>query len=137
MLAVDASGREIFDRSFPFVPEPIPDGVIDSAIAARPTSQDAAVRARVDVKLREAAPAVYAEAEQVVIGSDDRIWIGMRQTAKGTRWMVLSPTGDVVGELLLPPRVSLRAADAEHVWCIERDELDVESVVRYRLETFD
>jgi hypothetical protein len=133
VLVADSAGRAIIDRSFPFEPERIPASVMDSAIAARAARADASSHADVERQLRDVAPDAYAEAEHVVVGADNRIWIGMRRRAEGTPWMVLSPDGDPVGQIVLPPRIELRAADGQHVWCVERDELDVESVVRYRL----
>lgn len=135
VFAADSAGQVIIDRSFHFVPEPIPKDALDSAIVANASRADSTVRRDLESKLRDAAPTVYAEAEEIIFGSDDRVWIGMRTRAEGTRWRVLSPTGDPQGEILLPPRVRLRAAGADHVWCSERDEFDVESVVRYRLDS--
>lgn len=133
VYVVDATGDVVIDRSFAFVPEPIPAERIDSAIEARVSRMDASYRDEMRAKMHAAAPSVFGEAGQLVIGSDDRVWVGMRRRADGTRWVALSPAGDPVGEIVLPPGVRLAAADAEHIWCIERDEFDVESVVRYRL----
>jgi hypothetical protein len=133
VYVVNASGDVVIDRTFTFVPEAIPKERIDSVIEARVSRMDPLHRDEMETKMRAAAPSVYGEAEQLAIGSDDRVWIGMRRRPDGTRWLALSPTGDPVGEIVLPPRVQLNAADGEHIWCIERDEFDVESVVRYRL----
>jgi hypothetical protein len=134
VIVVDDRGARVADRSFTFMPEPIPDAVRDSAIHARAFSRsDTTVSRDIESALRDATPRVYPSATQILIGTDDRIWIGMRPTADGTRWRVLSPAGDPQGEILLPPRVRLRDAGAEYVLCTERDEFDVESVVRYRI----
>ncbi|HUF49726.1 MAG TPA: hypothetical protein VMN60_02770 [Longimicrobiales bacterium] len=132
VYVVDDGGDVVIDRSFTFVPEPIPAERIDSVIEARVSRMDAGA-GEMESKMRAAAPSVFGEAERLVIGADDRVWVGMRRRADGTRWLVLSSTGDPVGDIVLPPRVLLSAADGEHVWCIERDEFDVGSVVRYRI----
>jgi len=46
---------------------------------------------------------------------------------------VLTPDGEPAGRLLLPARSPLEAADSAHAWVVERDEVDIPSVVRYRL----
>jgi hypothetical protein len=57
----------------------------------------------------------------------------MQPGDEGTRWRVLSPYGEPQGEVLLPPRVRLRSAGADYLLATERDEFDVESIVRYRI----
>ena len=70
-----------------------------------------------------------------MVGMDDRVWVGMRRRPEGKRWLVLSRNGDPVGEVLLPPNLTLQVADSEHIWCTQRDEFDVQSLVRFRLMT--
>jgi hypothetical protein len=132
ILVVDGSGVEVINRAFPYEPVPIPKSTLDSAITAA-ANRRPAIRAEVEDKLRKAAPANYPAAEHVLIGADGRVWIGLTAEAEGRPWLILSKVGDPVGRVLLPGNVTLRAADGTHVWAVERDELDVESVVRYRL----
>lgn len=138
MVVVDETGREVFDRSFPFSPEPIEPAARDSAIGAsarRRARDDESVVREIEAALQKVTPTVYAAAVEILVGSDDRIWVGMRPNAEGSRWLVLSATGEPQGEVLLPPAVRLRDAGADYVLATERDEFDVESVVRYRLDT--
>lgn len=130
---VDAAGEVVFDRSYPFEPEPIPSAVMDSAIATTVSTLEGAARAQMEAQLRAHAPELYPEAEQVVIGRDHRIWVGMRPRPQGRRWLALSPTGEPEAEVVLPSRVTVHTADREYLWCTEEDELGVESVVRYRM----
>jgi len=138
VVIVDETGGEIFDRSFPFSPEPIEPAARDSAIGAyahRRARDDESVVREVEAALQKVTPTVYAAASEILVGTDDRIWIAMRPTAQGTRWLVLSATGEPQGEVLLPPAVRLRDAGSDYVLATERDEFDVESVVRYRFDT--
>ena len=130
----DDRGNAIVDRSFPFVPHPVPDGVRDSVIHAYASLvSDTTVSRDIESALRGAVPAVYPPATDILIGTDNRIWIGMQPGDEGTRWRVLSPYGEPQGEVLLPPRVRLRSAGADYLLATERDEFDVESIVRYRI----
>jgi len=77
---------------------------------------------------------VYPPVEELLVGNDHRVWIGLRPTSRGRPWLVLGDAGAPDGIVTLPANSTVRAADGEHLWAIEQDELDVESVVRYRLE---
>jgi hypothetical protein len=128
----DASGRVLVDQTFPFDPVPIPQAKLDSAIQAA-AARRPDVRSDLEAALRQAARTIYPEAERILLGSDNRIWIGLRATDQGRRWLVLDPDGTPTERYLLPGNVLLRAASETHIWAVERDEFDVESVVRYRL----
>ena len=129
---VDNTGAELINRAFPYEPVPIPGSRLDSAITAA-ASRRPQIQAEVEAKLRKAAPATYPAAEHVLVGADHRIWVGLRAEPEGRPWVVLSAVGEPVGHLVLPANTTLRAANDTHIWAVERDELDVESVVRYRL----
>lgn len=130
----DAAGSVVFDRRYPFEAIPIPDAVLDSAIVASATRQGT-VNRDLEVELRRVAPATYSEAERLAIGDDGRIWIGMRARGEERRWQALSASGEPEAEVVLPRTVTLWAADETHLWGVDRDEVGVESAVRYRLDT--
>jgi hypothetical protein len=134
VAAFDARGNELFREKFPFEPTRIPKHVADSVTAswaaAAPRPE---VRRAIEAEVRPRVPPVYPPIASVLIGDDGRLWIGLRQTVRGNAWLVLDSDGDAVGWVEFPSNTLLRHADAEHVWAVERDELHVESVVRFRL----
>jgi hypothetical protein len=132
-----ATGDTIFSREYPFVPLPVTRQAVDSAMASMERNQ----LLRRSGKLKELMAAVRREIPKVrppvvaaLIGSDGRIWVGQQPDASGRPWLIFEPQrGNVVGSVTLPKQILIRAADASHVWGIERNEFDIESVVRYRL----
>jgi hypothetical protein len=135
----DTTGASIVDRTFPYEPVAIPGTVLDSAIEATTARRDSTIRGDLASLMWDAAPSVYAEADWIRIGDDNRIWVRLRRTPDSSPGLVLSPTGEPEYRVLLPRNVSLAAMNGTHVWVLERDEFDVESVVRYRVgqELFD
>ena len=127
----DYTGRQLVDRRFPFDPVPIPQSRMDSAIAAT-AARRPAIRGPMERALRDAAPSTFPAAERVLVARDHRIWVGLRRVDLGQEWLVLDETGETVAKVMLPPGAVLHEADATHLWTVERDEFDVESVVRYR-----
>lgn len=130
----DAMGDAIFTRAVPFEGEPIDDARVDSVLEARAESArlpEMARAYRTDVPGR--VPPVYPPVEDLRIDGDHRIWIELRATEEGSRWVLLDPEGRGLGWLLLPANTSLGTARGDAVWAVERDELDVESVVRFRM----
>lgn len=134
LRVVDERGRGLVDRRIPFEPVPIPRHVADSALRATAERVRPPEMARaVEREAQERMSPVYAPVHTLLIGSDHRIWLGLRATEEGTPWLVLDPDGEPVGRVLLPSNQAIRAADAKHLWVTERDELGVESVIRARV----
>jgi hypothetical protein len=129
-----ASGEELFNRTYPFVPVPLPERVVDSLVEARikgASRREIANAYRTE--LRDQIPSTYPPAGRLVVGSDGRIWVGLRADDRVRPWMILSPEGEPIGQVSLPRRFFLWAAGKTHVWGSETDDLDVESIVRFRL----
>ena len=120
----------VFSRSYAYPGEPIPDSVMDRGIAEMVPENNLARRFR--ARARELAPAVYPPSD-VTLGLDGTIWVELRRTDSGTPVHVLSETGDPIGSLLLPARSRIHQASMTHVWVTERDQVDLASVVRYRV----
>lgn len=49
-------------------------------------------------------------------------------------WFAVDGEGEPIGTAFLPRSAEVLAADRSHLWTVERDEVDVPSVVRYRVE---
>ena len=120
----------VFSRSYAYPGEPIPDSVMNRGIAEMVPENNLARRFR--ARARELAPAVYPPSD-VTLGLDGTIWVELRRTDSGTPVHVLSETGDPIGSLLLPARSRIHQASMTHVWVTERDQVDLASVVRYRV----
>lgn len=133
VTVVDARGEEVFSREIAYEPVPVPDPVRDSAIQRVADRGEGVVRREMADRLREATPAFFPEAERLVLGSGGRVWVGLRERNDGNPWLVLSPAGEPWGRAVLPSNVRLETVTRTHVYGTERDEFDVESVVRYRI----
>ncbi len=129
----NTSGATVFRRSYSYTPIAIPKRVIDSNLAMRidprnkqPAEFEAAWKAM-------KTPSTYPPVKRLVIGTDGTIWLEMETAALGHRWQLLSAKGDVVGQVSLPQNVELKAVSRSEVWGIEKDQDDLESVVRYKV----
>lgn len=119
VTAVRLSGDTVFDRSYPFEPVAIPDSVV-----ARYTT------AGLDLPV----PDVFPPLDGVVVGHDGTVWVEMIEIRGERNYTVLGPAGDLLTTLTLSGDARIAAAERERIWVVERDALDVESVVVYRLE---
>jgi hypothetical protein len=74
----------------------------------------------------------------IVVGSDGRIWLH-RLDRPGVFVALNGQTGEVVGEASFPnasyPGVGVDSADDQFIWMVERDNLDIPYIVRYRIVT--
>lgn len=124
----------IFHQAYPFQGVPLSGGALDGAIAAQePRLFRPEMRRAFNGDAKSRIPPVYPPVKEVLVGMDHVVWVGLRHTDEGKRWLILSSAGEVMGKVTVPPNVTLRVADAAHAWGLERDELGIETVVRYRL----
>jgi len=84
-------------------------------------------------ELRSRVPPFYPPVENILIGADGRPWISLYRRDESEEWLILDAEGNPQGRVVLPARTRLHVANATHIWALERDELDVESIVRYRV----
>lgn len=67
-------------------------------------------------------------------GRDEGVWLRREEDgAANHRWLMLDPDGRPVGELVAPRGLTFAWSSGDEVWAIDRDELDVPWLVRYRL----
>lgn len=128
-----ADGDTTYSRTYPYDAAPIPSRVRDSALAAL-----GAAIAQAPAEVRAAArnaymPPVYPPVAGVLIGDDGEVWIQLRDTDVGRRYVVLDEKGDPVGVLTLKPNERVAAVAGNSVWVLEANADDIQSVVAYRL----
>jgi len=131
-----ANGDTLFARKFAYRGVPVSKAERDSAIASLAVIIKEAspqeirqLQAIAAVKM----PSIHAEAISIVIGLDDTVWIGHRQTAAGQNVTVLDNAGAIIGNVLVPPRSRLQQASRTQIWMTEKDDNDLTSIVHYRV----
>jgi hypothetical protein len=134
LRVIDDRGRGLVERRISFEPVPIPRHAADSALQATVGRiQPPEVARLVGREVQKRMSSVYAPVHTLLLGSDHRIWLGLRAIDQGAPWLILESSGDPVGRLLLPTNQTVRAAGPEHLWVTERDEFGVQSVIRHRI----
>jgi hypothetical protein len=138
VTALDREGKTVYNRRYPFAPVPLSRHVADSAINANYTR----IRSRGGVSAdlanaykREAhIPPMYPPLSYagLVVGRDLSAWINIKSPDRAVYYRI-SPEGNLAGAISLPKNATLAAADKDHVWVLEADEDDIQSVVRYRI----
>jgi hypothetical protein len=121
-------GDTTISRRYGYTPIPVPDALIDSILAN--TEEGRYGMAREAVYHPKFRPPVT----DAVVGTDGSVWL-KREFSYGptTRWTVIHPGGEIVGEVNVPSSHELRAADADYVWTTITDENDVPFIVRHRI----
>jgi hypothetical protein len=127
-------GSVVLEKSYPFKGVPVPSAVLDSVVAASAAQAFAReIRKVIEGEARDRASPIYPPVKGVFLADNNRIWIGLRETEDGNPWIVLDDSGRALFRVVVPAAIELRAAGGNHAWGIERDPLDVESVVRFSL----
>jgi hypothetical protein len=134
--------RQTQTLTFPAVP--LPSATVDSFLdaisegLARGMSQSsgvqitpAMVRREVEKVLERPRYAPLVQAGAVAVDDDGRLWFRPHGTDE---WRVVQAGSTQVGTVMLPPRARFLAARGNTLWIQTLDELDVPTLVRYRLD---
>jgi len=137
VTAWDRNGREVFRNDYFIDLERIPRSVRDSMMSAQ-ISDLAPGRPGVAAALREAKlPDYYPPIDRVgaplVVGRDSTIWLRLRESSAGRPTVVLDPSGDVIGTVMLPSGARVVAAELDRIWVLERDSAGKDELVRYQV----
>ena len=137
VISIGADGDTVFSRSIPFTGERVPGQLSSAAVEQdvarlRRTLSPENVR-QLESLMRARLPDVYAPVERVRVGRDGAVWVELRDTNEGTPLLGLDATGNPFAMIVLPAGARVAAVSRTHVWMIERDADDIQSLVRYRV----
>ena len=132
VTVVGANADTVFTRSYSFAGVEIPQSVRDSILQA--ASERLAPELAAAYRSHVYFPPAYPPVSDVVLGTDQTVWLGIRETSQKRRYLVLETSGEPLAIVELPSRTSVRAASRAWLWCVELDEYDVNNVVKYRIE---
>lgn len=137
ITGIDAAGDTMFARSFPYTPVPLASERVDSVVRA--TTERLRNYSEGDVRAATYRPSHVPPVGGIVAGRDGTIWLRHfdSTTSEGGEevyeWWVLDAEGHPLARAVTPARLRLRTILSDAVWGVERDDLDVEYIVRYRL----
>ena len=136
VMRFDARADTAWARDVPYDPIRVP-----RAWRSRHVEEDVrdnAEGARVpEGRIRQALERAYGRLEffppvgDVQAGADGTTWLLLRTGVESFEWEVLEESGRSVARVDPPSRGTMRWADAESLWFVERDELGVPYLVRY------
>lgn len=136
-LLYDASVA--FHREYEFTPTPVSDHLVDSLVDVayseihqyRPGMRGL----RESIRAALYTPRIHPPVRELLVGTDGTIWLRTDTIgAPEQLWLVLSKQGDIVAHMSLPsPQFRAMQANSRFIWGVEKDELDVQYVVRYRI----
>jgi hypothetical protein len=138
-IAQAALWRPTHARSITYQGEPIPQEAVDSALAAfipesgRPTEGPADLPRRFQAMARERMPAVFPPVVRLRLGLDDTIWLDLRPSRDGKMSLILDRNGQPIGTVVVPTNVTISQSNRSYAYALERDDVGLASVVRYRI----
>ena len=135
VTAFNQDGDTIYSREYRVEGVPLPKAVADSTIEARASevqkmSPELAAAVRRDARV----PKFYPTIAGLLVGRDGSVWIQLPDREAERAHLVIAADGNPLGLIFLPHRSRLGAAQRDRIWLLERDENDVQSIVRYRVD---
>ena len=138
VVRITPAGDTVWTTSLSYTAQGISDAEVDSIIEARTPENPLGGRSRSDYaegwRASMYVPPHRPGASSLMIGQDERIWVGGATGAPETTWWVLSPTGELDYTVALPSDLSVMSAAGDRVWAVAYDELDVPYVVGLEVE---
>jgi len=134
LTVVEADGDTVLNRRYPYPSVPLPDAVFDSAMARyEGMGLSSGLVTALHQQVRRWP--VYPPLTGLTIGSDGTAFVHMRADEGAEQpVLVIGADGNVTGYLSLPQRSRVAVGERDRIWVIERDEVDVEAVIRYAVE---
>ncbi len=120
ITAVDVGGSRLLDKQLADRPAPVPNSLRDSLRHEHPGMS---------------IPMTYPLIDELIVGVDSTIWLRRGDGTDRETWMALNVHGEAIGRLVLPPRCSLKWANATSGLAVEYDEDDIASVIQLRFST--
>lgn len=138
LLRLTTAGDTVLDAPLPIEPTPVTDRIYERWIeqfmeVLRPVPVSVMSKERALREAIERPGAAYGihGVGNIATGPGDILWIG---SELHERWdAVDARTGDHLGSLMLPEEVVIKTGSRTHVWLLEKDELDVNYLVKYPL----
>ena len=136
LVRVGIQGDTLLTAQFDYTPLEISVELRDRVYAemALRVSESSTTRAQVEREARRAMPAprFHPPVSQVVAGRDGTIWLRREELGRDTvEWHVFSQSGQPLARLFLPGGLTVRRAQADRIWGIEEDSMDVPFVRVY------
>jgi hypothetical protein len=138
---IDGSGRVSLSRNYSYRPLPLSSDAVDRALdehvsglgETRIRTPEANVLRR-QLRRQLYRPRFLPPVTGLLLGRDGTIWLRREELGRPMAWWhVLDPGGRIIGRTWIPARLSVRYADRTQIWAVERDELDVPTLVRFRI----
>lgn len=137
------SGDTLLSRSYRYTPKPLDEAIAERVVAARVESygqfaqRSGVSRNDLEKAIRDVLhiPRFLPPIAGVVVSREGEAWL-RREDLPGdsVQWNVLSPAGDVRAVFPLSKGMRPILIEGDVLYSVERDELDVPYLVRYRID---
>ncbi len=132
---VTEKGDTSFSVRIPYVPQPVTPEDISAAVGYLVGSQGTEPGLESRIKSVLFVPSHLPTVSGVSIGQDGALWLRREESTGPTvRWTILSSSGHVRGEVLLPSEMVVRATLKDIVFGVMTDSLGVPQLHRYRFK---
>lgn len=149
LTRIALAGDTVFAVRVPYSPVPLAAERIDSAVVAvtqgmfdfMSRNQPGLARGALEERIRDATykPAYVPPVGEVLLDDDGNIWVRRFDPVEldtgeaVSEWWILDADGAPLARALTPVALQIRHIGEDSVWGVEKDELDIDYIVRYRL----
>jgi len=134
VVTLNANGDTLYSRNHRFnltaLPKSVGDSIIDRQYAGL-LQRNPELAA--EYKKRVRLPQFYPPIRSVTSGNDGTLAVALRTQSQEVQHLLLDSRGEYRGHVTLPITQFIAGISSNHIWVLETDQYDVQSVSRLRL----
>lgn len=129
--AIRPNGDTLWSRSIPYSPRRMDKAAADSFRQEINRSYASSSLKPKDREKVAFIPAYRPPISDALVSADGNLWLRREEGQADVEYWILNRLGTVIGSAVLPRKVTVMEASAQHVWGVELDDDDVPHVVRF------
>jgi hypothetical protein len=134
VTSLRANGDTLWSRTYEYVPKRFEKARGDSLVNAYSTDRRRSRNTPEEIRNALFIPQYYIPVTAGFAGSDGSLWLRREEDPAAVDYWVIGRDGRLIATVAGPPELTLMAATASEAWGVRKDEYDVPTVVRYRIQ---
>lgn len=129
-----SDGDTLWHRRYRYTPRPLEETRADSLWNAMEPPLSRAGFSQSEIRDALFIPEYYPPTASGFAAADGTLWLRREPGASEVDYLVIGADGSLLARVAVPSHVTLMAAAASYAWGVQKDEYDVPTVIRYRIE---
>lgn len=133
VVAIGSNGDTLSSRRYAYVPKRLEKTRGDSLLAAAERVNARSGLSPGEIRRAVFIPDYYSPVTSGIAGSDGSLWLRREEGKPTVDYWVIGKDGALLAAVTVPANLTLMAVTDSEAWGVEKDQYDVPTVIRYRI----